>query len=138
VTAIKLTTKSGMVGQAAEAVANVQSNPDLYLKVVTNSGEVELPVKKTPRSATAWNGSSPRPCLSRWYSASMCSIITGSASDAQVDHITLSGWGTDGQRFHVDLLGQRIEPPRWALPAAATGGVMTLLVLLRFVWDQVI
>ncbi|HEY7089015.1 MAG TPA: hypothetical protein VH518_13050, partial [Tepidisphaeraceae bacterium] len=46
VTTIKLTTKSGIVGQAAEAVANVQSNPDLYLKVTTSSGAIDFPAQK--------------------------------------------------------------------------------------------
>ena len=50
----------------------------------------------------------------------------------------LAGWSADGQRFHVDLLGTKIEPPSWAIPVAGVGGAITLLVLLRFVWDQVI
>jgi hypothetical protein len=59
-------------------------------------------------------------------------------SDKQLDRITMNGWSVDGQRFHVDLLGKRNEPPKWAIPVAAVGGAVSLLVLLRFVWDQVI
>ena len=40
VSAVKLSTKQGLVGQAAEAVSNVSlSSPDLYLKVFSPKGE---------------------------------------------------------------------------------------------------
>src|SRR5256714_15212011 len=40
VSAIKLSTKQGLVGQAAEAVSNVSlSSPDLYLRVFSQKGE---------------------------------------------------------------------------------------------------
>src|SRR5262249_15118891 len=62
VTAIQLTTKTGMVGQAAEAVANVKPNPDLYLKVFTAAGESKLPVyKNTPvGNGLKWNLPKPQ------------------------------------------------------------------------------
>lgn len=139
VTTIRLTTKSGMVGQAAETVANIDpSTPDLYLKVTVPSGEVELPVmKNTPiGNGLEWKLPTTMPLADvqrvdvfdyRWIT-----------KDKQLDRITLNGWSVDGQRFHVDLLGQRHEPPKWAVPVAIAGGVVTLLVLLKFVWDQVI
>src|SRR4051812_7904389 len=43
VNALKLTTKPGVVGQAAEAVANLKpSTPDLYLKIFTAKDEQTL------------------------------------------------------------------------------------------------
>jgi hypothetical protein len=138
VTTIKLTTKSGIVGQAAEAVANVQSNPDLYLKVTTSSGAIDFPAQKdTPvGNGLEWKLPKPMPL----HALQRVDVFDHHwiRSDPQLDRITLSGWATEGQRFHVDLLGQRFEPPKWALPVAAMGGAITLLVLLRFVWDQVI
>jgi hypothetical protein len=56
-----------------------------------------------------------------------------------MDRITMyDSWAQDGQQYHIDLLGKKNAPPKWALPLAIAGGVLTLLVILRFVWDQVI
>lgn len=139
VNAIKLTTKQGMVGQAAEAVANVTpTTPDLYLVITTAKGEQTLPTfKDTPiGNGLTWN--LPRPLglheLKRvdvWNHHTLW-------KDKPLDRITLSGWGIDGQQFHVDLLGKKIEPPKWAMPVAIVGGTLSLVALLRFVWDQVI
>jgi hypothetical protein len=137
VSAIKLTTKAGMVGQAAEAVANVKPNPDLYLKVFTSKGERKLPVFKNTPVGNELRWDLPEPFeLGQVERIEVWDDDFG--DDEQLDRITLSGWGSDGQRFHVDLLGQKIEAPKWALPIAGVGGAITLLVLLRFVWDQVI
>jgi hypothetical protein len=137
VTAIQLTTKTGMVGQAAEAVANVKPNPDLYLKVFTAAGESKLPVyKNTPvGNGLTWK----LPKAQQLHEVQRVEVWDSDLmKDEELDRITLTGWGADGQRFHVDLLGTRIEPPKWAIPVASVGGAITLLVLLRFVWDQVI
>ncbi len=139
VNAIKLTTKGGMVGQAAEAVANIDpATPDLYLKVFTPAGETQLPVfKDTPiGNGLTWNLPKPLPLADAqrvevWDHHRIL-------KDKQLDRITLGGWSIDGQRFHVDLLGKKNEPPKWAMPLGAIGGVLSLLALLRFVWDQVI
>ena len=138
VTTIKLTTKSGFVGQAAEAVANIQSNPDLYLKVTTASGEIDLPVQKDTPVGNGLEWKLPKTIPLHHLQRIDVFDHRWIRSDPHLDHITLSGWGAEGQRFRVDLLGQRSEPPKWALPVAAVGGAITLLVLLRFVWDQVI
>lgn len=139
VNAIKLTTKSGMVGQAAEAVANIRlTTPDLYLMFHTSAGETRLPTfKDTPvGNGLTWNlpkslalGEIQR--VEVWDHHAI-------TKDQQLDRITLAGWSDEGQLFHVDLLGQRNEPPKWAIPIAAAGGAITLLGLLKFVWDQVI
>jgi hypothetical protein len=137
VNAIKLTTKSGMVGQAAEAVANIKSNPDLYLKIFTTDGESDVPpFKSTPvGNGLTWN-------LPRSHQLREIQRIEvwddDLVNDEQLDRITLAGWGADGQRFHIDLLGRPIVAPKWAMPVAAVGGALSLVVLLRFVWDQVI
>jgi hypothetical protein len=137
VTALKLTTKSGMVGQASEAVANVRSNPNIYLKIFTVDGEIKTSqFKNTPvGNGLTWNLDKPRQ-LHQFQRVEVWDDEWG--DDEQLDRITLAGWAADGQRFHVDLLGQPNVAPKWALPAAAVGGAFTLLVLLRFVWDQVI
>jgi hypothetical protein len=137
VTAIKLTTKSGMVGQAAEAVANVKSNPDIYLKIFTADSESRLAkFKDTPvGNGLTWN----LPAVHQLHEIQRVEVWDDDlVDDEQLDRITLAGWSADGQRFHVDLLGQPIVAPKWALPVAAVGGAMALVVLLRFVWDQVI
>jgi hypothetical protein len=56
----------------------------------------------------------------------------------QLDRITLTGWETDGQRFHVELVGKKNQPPEWALPLAAAGAALTLVMVLKFIWDQVV
>lgn len=141
VDAIKLTTKSGVVGQAAEAVDNVDlSTPDLYLKLFTPAGESRLPTfKDTPvGNGLTWNLPKAHPLaeLQRLEVWDHRAIL----SDKQVDRITFDGitWNVDGQRFHIDLLGRRNAPPTWALPVMAVGATISLLALLRFVWDQVI
>lgn len=139
ISAIKLTTKTGMVGQAAEAVANtVPTTPDLYLVITTSKGEQTLQTfKDTPiGNGLTWNLKTPMQLgeLQRvdvWNHHTLW-------KDKPLDRITMAGWGVDGQQFHVDLLGQRIEPPKWAMPVAIVGGTLTLVALLRFVWDQVI
>jgi hypothetical protein len=139
VNAIQLTTKQGMVGQAAEVVANASpSTPDLYLKVNTSSGEVTLPpFKDMPiGNGLIWN-------LPKGYDLHALQRIdvwdhNTIWKDSPLDHINLAGWSIDGQKYHVDLMGTRIEPPKWAWPVAAAGGALTLVALLRFVWDQVI
>jgi hypothetical protein len=139
VNAIKLTTKQGMVGQAAEVVENTSpATRDLYLKVYTSSGELALPAFKDMPigNGLIWN-------LPKGYQLHEIQKIdvwdhNTLWKDKALDHINLAGWGVDGQKYHVDLLGTRIEPPKWAWPVAAAGGALTLVALLRFVWDQVI
>ncbi len=140
VNAIKLTTKQGLVGQAAEAVSNVSlSSPDLYLKVFYPGREDKLAVKKdTPvGNGLTWDlpvkmgvGNFRRVEVWDYHR------IT---SDKSLDRITLEGqWSAEGQRFQVDLIGEKFQPPTWALPTAAVGGALTLLCIVRFVWDQVV
>jgi hypothetical protein len=140
VNAIKVTTKQGVVGQAAEAVANLTpTTPDLYLKLATTTGEMTLPIfKSTPiGNGLTWN----LPQVFQLRQIQRVEVWDHHMlwKDKPLDRITLGGgWGIDGQLFHIDLMGKKIEPPRWAMPMAAVGGALTLLVLLRFVWDQVI
>jgi hypothetical protein len=59
--------------------------------------------------------------------------------DKEFDRITLDNiWDADGQRFHVQLQGKRYEPPQWAMPVMVGGAVAGLLVVLKFVWGQVV
>jgi paraquat-inducible protein A len=139
VNAIKLTTKSGMVGQAAEAVANLKlSTPDLYVMFYTSAGETRLPTfKNTPvGNGLTWN--LPQTVALRDVQRVEVWDHHAITKDQQLDRITMGGWSDEGQLFHVDLHGQRNEPPKWAIPLAAAGGAVTLLGLLKFVWDQVI
>ena len=54
------------------------------------------------------------------------------------DQITPNGWIGDGGSYRIDLIGTAYQPPEWAMPVMVIGGTMTALVLLRFIWDQVI
>ncbi len=139
VDAIKLSTKQGMVGQAAEAVANVDpTTPDLYLMIFTTAGETRLPTfKDTPvGNGLTWNLPKVLSILDMqrievWDHHSIL-------SDKQLDRLTLDNWSVDGQRFHIDLLGHPNAPPKWALPVIAVGATLSILAFLKFVWDQVI
>ncbi|WP_428940205.1 hypothetical protein [Fontivita pretiosa] len=139
VTAIELKTKAGMVGQAAEAFAIVDpTNPDLYLKLTTPQGQTQLETKKDTPIGNGLRWDLPQPLELRQVQRVDVWDAKWLRSDKQLDRITVSGWSVDGQRFHIDLHGQRNQPPQWAIPLAAGGGALALLVLLRFVWDQVI
>lgn len=139
VSAIKLTTKQGLAGQASEAVQVVDpTTPDLYLVLTIPSGELELGVKKnTPvGNGLTWD----LPSELKWEKIQRVDVWDHRTltKNKQLDRITMQGWETDGQRFHVELIGKRNEAPRWALPLAAAGGAIALLAVLKFVWDQVI
>ena len=139
INAIKLTTKQGMVGQAAEAVANAMpTTPDLYLIIATPKGEQTLQTfKDTPiGNGLTWN---LKPTL-QLHELQRVDVWNHHTlwKDKPLDRITMNGWSVDGQQFHIDLLGEKIEAPKWALPVAVVGGTLTLVALLRFVWDQVI
>lgn len=139
VNAVKLTTKGGMVGQAAEAVANVEpGTPDLYLKVVIGGAEFTLPAKKdTPiGNGLTWD-------LPSQYSLGDVNRVevwdhNTMWKDKQIDRITMNGWVSAGQLFQIELMGKRNQPPAWAMPLASAGAAIALLVLLKFVWDQVV
>jgi hypothetical protein len=147
VSGIKLRTKDGLVGQASEAVANVNpSNPDLYLRVYLpgdNGAEifskqmVKLIKKDTPvGNGLTWDlpKSLPMQEIGRvdvWDHHAI-------TKDKQLDRITITGWQTEGQRYRLELVGAPNTPPAWALPVAAAGGALTLAVIAKFVWDQVV
>src|SRR5438552_5148705 len=144
VSAVRLSTKQGLVGQAAEAVSNVSlSSPDLYLKIFSTKGEAWPPetvpgwpaVKKDTPIGNGLTWDLPRPMALRDVQLVEVWDHHRITSDKRLDRITLDGvaWGTDGQRFHVDLIGEKFQPPSWALPVAAVGGAMTLLCILRFI-----
>jgi hypothetical protein len=137
---IKLTTKPGLVGQVSESVRLVEpGNPDLYLKI-TIAGQKAPAQTKTYKDMPVGNGLQwplDKPILmSDLKQVDVWDENT--FKDKQLDHITLGGWSAEGQTFRIDLLGRKFEPPKWAMPIAAVGGTIVLLVFLRFVWDQVI
>lgn len=141
VDAVKLTTKQGFVGQAAEAVDNVKpETPDLYIQVFPKTGDkLVLPAfKNTPiGNGLTWN-------LPRKLALSEMDRVevwdhNSVWKDREFDRITLTNvWEADGQRFHVQLQGQAFEPPSWPMPLMVAGGVVAVLVMLKFVWDQVV
>src|SRR6478672_11447110 len=141
INAIKLSTKQGLVGQAAEAVSNVSlTSPDLYLKLASRGTLIELPVKKDTPIGNGLTWDLPRQMSIRDVQRVEVWDHHRITSDKSLDRISLDGasWGTDGQRFHIDLVGEKFQPPQWALPVAAVGGVLTLLCIVRFIWDQVV
>lgn len=138
VTMVQLTTKPGLVGQTSEALRLVQpGNPDLYLKIKSSAGEEKTRAfKDTPiGNGLIYRVAKP----TRMREIREVEVWDENAfSDDFKDHVTLSGWSAEGQAYRIDLLGDKFKPPAWALPVAAVGGAITLIALLRFVWDQVI
>ena len=137
---IKLTTKPGPVGQFAEAKRQVRpSNPDLYLKLHFTDGterntttfksmpignglifNLESPIDlKTIRRIEVWDDDT--------------------FNDELLDQMSFnSEWAQEGGEFRLDLQGTRPQPPEWALPTAAVGATLCAVILLRFLWDQVV
>jgi hypothetical protein len=138
---VKISTKQGFVGQAAEAVDNAMpASPDLYIQVFPRAGEkVVLPAyKDTPiGNGLVWQ-------LPRQFQLSEVDRVEiwnhhTLWKDKPFDRITLdNAWEADGQRFHVQLQGEKIQPPSWAWPTFIGGAVAAGLVVLKFVWDQVV
>jgi hypothetical protein len=138
---VKVTTKQGFVGQAAEAVANAKpQTPDLYIQVIPRTGEkIVMPAfKNTPvGNGLTWNlprtldlGEIDR--IEVWDHNSIW-------KDSEFDRVNIEhAWEADGQQFHVQLQGRKIEPPPWAMPTLVGGAVAAGLVVLKFVWDQVV
>ena len=144
---IKLRTKEGFVGQASEAVANVSpGNPDLYLRIYLPGDKgAELFPKKMPelikKDTPVGNGLTwdlPKPLPLRDIGRVDVWDHHAITKDKQLDRVTITGWQTDGQRYRVELVGKIDQPPHWALPLAAAGGALTLVVIGKFVWDQVV
>lgn len=139
VDSIKLTTKPGPVGQASEALRLVTGTYDLYLKIKTAEGELKTDTYKDRAigNGLIWP-------LSRQYRLQEVKEVDifearTIRSDKNLDHIALNGeWSAEGQTFRIDLQGKVNEPPKWALPTLAVGAALSALVLLRFVWDQVV
>jgi hypothetical protein len=135
---IQLATKPGMVGQASEALRLINpGTPDLYLKIKTPDAEVRTFTHKDTPIGNGLKWSLERPLRMRdvrevevWDEDPV--------RDNFVDRVAVAGWSAEGQTYKIDLHGQRDQPANWALPVAVAGGVVTLVALLRFVWDQVI
>ncbi len=138
VTEIQLTTKPGLVGQTSEALRLVQlGNPDPYLKVKFTDGEEKT---RTFKDTPIGNGLTFKlDKAQRMRQIREVEVWDENAlRDDFKDRMTINGWSAEGQAFHVELRGEKFKPPAWALPVAAVGGAITLVALLRFVWDQVI
>jgi len=139
VNSIKLMTKPGPVGQASEALRLVTGTYDLYLKLKTPAGEFQTDTynDRAIGNGLIWP-------LTRQYKVQDVKEVNvfearTIRSDKNLDHVILNGqWWAEGQLFKVELQGQANEPPKWALPTLAVGATLTALVLLRFVWDQVV
>lgn len=139
VTAVKLTTKSDIAGQARDAYDSVvPTTPDLYLVVKRAGGQVERTdtFKDTPiGSGLTWQ-LAPTPLgeidlIEVWDKRRLI-------GDKQLDRIAFppDAWSGRGQTFELTATGTHAEPPAWALPVACAGATLAALLLLRFVWDQ--
>lgn len=140
VTSIRVTSKSNISGQVRDAYAGVSpTTADFYLVLATQDGGTTklAPFKDTPLgNGLTWMLDTPMQSgdLARvevWDDNALL-------SDKQLDRVELSAdaWDVDGQTFHIRLNGSRLEPPLWATPLMAVGGVLGAVVILRFVWDQ--
>jgi hypothetical protein len=137
---IQISTKPGMVGEAAEAYQNVRPDtPDFYLRIFVIDQKDAIatkPFKDRPLgNGLTWDLDSP---LDQTRIKRVEVVDKGLIHDTVQDQITPHGWAADGQRFHFELIGEPNEPPKWSLPIAGIGGAIMLLTVLRFVWDQVI
>jgi hypothetical protein len=139
VESIKLTTKPGPVGQASEALRLVTGTYDIYLKVKTFDGELKTDTynDRAIGNGLIW------PLARQYKLQDVKEVNVYEArmirSDKNLDHIAMNGqWAAEGQTFRVDLQGKENQPPKWALPTLAVGATLTALVVLRFVWDQVV
>jgi hypothetical protein len=139
VDAIKLTTKPGPVGQASEALRLVTGTYDLYLKIKTTDRFMKT---DTFKDMAIGNGLVWR--LPRQFKLQDVKEVDvwdehTFRSDKNLDHIGLGGqWAAEGQMFRIELQGKANEPPKWALPTLAVGATLSGLVILRFIWDQVV
>jgi hypothetical protein len=139
VEAVKLVTKPGPVGQASEALRLVTGTYDLYMKIKTTGGELKTDTYKDRAIGNGLIWQLPR----QFKLQDVKQVDVWDAhtfrSDKNLDHINLDGqWFAEGQTFRIELQGKANEPPKWALPMLAVGATLTGLVLLRFVWDQVV
>lgn len=139
VESVKLVTKPGPVGQASEALRLVTGTYDLYLKVKTTDGEMQTDTYKDRAigNGLIW----PLPRQFRLQDVQHVDVWDAHTfrSDKNLDHINLAGqWWAEGQTFKIELQGKANEPPKWALPTLAVGATLSALVILRFVWDQVV
>ena len=137
---IQLATKPGMVGQASEALRLISvGTPDLYLKIKTADGaQVRTFTHEDTPVGNGLKWALDKPL--RMRDVQEVEVWDEDAvRDNFADRVSLgSAWSAEGQTYRIALLGERSQPPKWALPVAVGGGVVTLVVLLRFVWDQVI
>jgi hypothetical protein len=138
VTSIQLTTKPGLSGQASESISRINPDtPDIYLKLETSQGWIRLPTRHdTPV------GSGLRWGLERALRLSDVLRVEIWEEDAFrddiEDQITPSGWAGEGGTYRIELIGEPNRPPEWALPVLCVGCALAGMVLVRFVWDQVI
>lgn len=141
VTAIKLTTKPDIAGQARDAYDSiVPTTADLYLVVQRAGGERSRTdtFKDTPiGSGLTWQ-LSPMPLgdidlIEVWDKRRLI-------GDKQLDRVAFppDAWVARGQTFELSAIGTHPEPPPWALPVACAGATLAGLLLLRLVWDQAI
>jgi hypothetical protein len=138
---IRLTTKPGPVGQASEALRLVTpGKADHYLRLFFSDGqEIRTQTYKNIPIGNGlfWQLDEPR------HVGDFQRIEVWDHNvfrDSMLDRVTLSPmeWSAEGQTYRLDLLGEAFTAPPWALPTTAAGATICLLVLLRFVWDQVV
>ena len=143
VDAVKLTTKPGPVGQASEALRLVTGTYDIYLRIKTADGEIKTETYNDRAIGNGLRWELPKHYqlgqiqqVDVWEDRMNIPKVRG---DKNLDHITMDGqWWAEGQTFKIELLGKANEPPTWALPTLSVGATLVGLVLVRFVWDQVV
>lgn len=142
VRSVQLVTKPGLVGQASEAYQLIRpGTPDLYLKLFATGRDepIRLPTYKDRPvgSGLTWALQEP---LSVAEIKGVEVWDEDLLRDGIEDQVTINPgtWSAEGQKYRIDLHGERNQPPPWALPVACIGGAIAGYAVLRFVWDQVI
>jgi hypothetical protein len=140
VTAIRISSKGGISGQVQDAYAGVApTTADLFLILALRDRE---PLRLKPFDNTPLGNGLTWPLDAPLQLEDVTRVEVWDHNpilkDKPLDRIELPGslWSSEGQTFHVAMIGTHREPPRWALPLASVGGVLGAVVLLRFVWDQ--
>jgi hypothetical protein len=144
VSAIRLSTREGLAGEAADAYARIKlTTPDYYLVLhaTTAPEPVRLPEKDdTPLGdGLTWGLDAP---VER-AAVQKVEVWDGNTllPDDQLDHVTFAAtdvWTAHGQTYQIELQGDRHHPPAWAWWVGGAGAVITLWVVVAFVKDQVV
>jgi hypothetical protein len=133
---IRITAKPGIDLRKIEEVLDT---PDYYIEIATEQGKTQSETYKDTRVGNGLTFHLPIAVrLGDIKEIRLCDQNV--MKDSLVDRVDRVGRTTLGERFQFELLGA--EPPqplhRVGVALAIGGGILLLIVLVRFIWYQVI